>query len=185
MVRKVFYIEGTQVKIPSGACANKKRLTEADLSNARLIGPEAFNGCLSLSKVHMPEQLEVLGQRTFYRCKSLKEITLPSNLRQIGPKAFGFCGFSQVVLPDGLEVIADEAFRNCKSLTSVVVPASVRTVGNKVFSGCPQLEKITFLGDPGSLGEHIVNKDCQIFCNPGGSVERYARENEYTLQLLE
>ena len=80
---------------------------------AASIGDGAFNGCISLERVAIPEGVETLGQvrwdrdeeedddggldfedtatRVFGGCLALKEAKLPSTLRKIDPRAFAGC----------------------------------------------------------------------------------------------
>ena len=54
------------------------------------IGQGAFSECTSLTKVTLPEDLDILNEGAFSGCTSLNEIELPSKLVTLGEKAVGF-----------------------------------------------------------------------------------------------
>jgi hypothetical protein len=89
-------------------------------SGVRHIGYSAFNGCLHLASVALPETVTSIGDRAFYQCGSLVSITLPESVTSIG----------------------DRAFYGCGSLESIMIP-SATSIGARVFSGCRNLTEIT------------------------------------------
>ncbi|MGN0302377.1 MAG: leucine-rich repeat domain-containing protein, partial [Anaerotardibacter sp.] len=118
-------------------------------------GDGAFKDCRFLSRVSLPESLEVIGISAFEGCKSLKEITLPKNLKRLGNSSFAESGLTSFTLPnaenlgfsicsncrdltditveDGIELIPASSFSNCCSLTEATLPESVTAVGRFAF----------------------------------------------------
>nr|WP_325235596.1 leucine-rich repeat domain-containing protein [uncultured Oscillibacter sp.] len=72
-------------RVYHGAFGGCTGLREADIA-ARDIGPRAFTGCSSLSRVTLREGVETIGDDAFLNCV-LEELTLPASLQEIGPGA--------------------------------------------------------------------------------------------------
>ena len=52
------------------------------------IGDYAFQGCVSLSNIAIPDSVTIIGGSAFENCTSLSDITLPDNIASIGDLAF-------------------------------------------------------------------------------------------------
>lgn len=75
----------------------------SDDSEGGWFGDGAFEGCSSLKKVVIPDNVTEIGDSTFYGCTNLEEIELPEGVKEIG--AWAFTG--------------------CKSLNSIFIPGSI------------------------------------------------------------
>ena len=71
--------------------------------NVTKIGNDAFNNCLSLESVTIPEGVETIGNSAFQSCYSLESVTIPGDVDEI----------------------QRDAFKNCKSLDTVMVSGKV------------------------------------------------------------
>lgn len=72
-------------RVYHGAFGGCTGLREADIA-ARDIGPRAFTGCSSLSRVTLREGVETIGDDAFLNC-GLEELTLPASLQDMGLRA--------------------------------------------------------------------------------------------------
>ena len=116
-----------------------------------------FQGCTSLTEVHLPNSLKEIPSNTFEGCKKLTTINFPSTLTTIGDSAFSGCeSLPEAILPSGVEKIESNAFKNCKSLKKAVVPDTVSSIGSSAFYGCEALTDIT-------LGSKLKKIDSQTF----------------------
>lgn len=129
------------------------------------IGDNAFNGCLALKIIQLPEGLENMGTRTFGKCLALTEFTIPSTVisgieifgTQNAVKKVTFAqgmitvpeyilkyaySVQQIVLNEGLKTIGRQAFYKCKSLNNVVIPSTVTTLKASAFNGCTALTSV-------------------------------------------
>ncbi len=78
-----------------------------------------------------------IGWGAFEYCVNLTSIQLPNTLRFIGFSAFwGCCNLTSIKLPDSVEVIESFVFEGCSGLTEFALPASLKTIQYLVFHGC-------------------------------------------------
>lgn len=64
---------------------------EIDGKSVTDIGIFAFNGCLSLTYVNLPDSLMKIGNHAFCDCESLTFINIPDSVTEIGKYAFCDC----------------------------------------------------------------------------------------------
>ena len=88
-----------------------------------------FNS-MSLKKVILPKNLQIIPQSLFKNCKYLEEVTIPSSVTEIKGgyeknECFG-------------------AFYNCKALKSINIPAGIEVLESGTFAYCENLETVTF-----------------------------------------
>lgn len=90
-----------------------------------------------------------IGYGAFQRCVSLTSVTLPNSVTNIADWAFGCCkSLTSIALPDSVKSIGNSAFYECSSLTSIELPVTPKSrmidIGDYAFSGCGSLKSITF-----------------------------------------
>jgi len=103
----------------------------------------AFEGCLDLQEVELPDGLLVISGSAFARCRSLARIAIPSTVTEIGIRAFEDCSsFEEVVLPDGLGRVGREAFSHCTSLQRINIPP-IERIEHGTFNSCANLTEVT------------------------------------------
>ena len=128
------------LKLKSLSCQDRQ-LTTVLLPNTLMA--IAFNGCSSLTEIHLPDNLTSIRSYTFNFCSSLTEIHLPANLTLIGDHAFAYCSsLTEIHLPANLTSIGERAFWSCSSLTEIHLPASLTSIGGYAFDQCTSLMKI-------------------------------------------
>ncbi len=113
------------------------------------IGDKSFIDCRNLTKVSMPDSVNVIGESAFSRCSALTDITLSNQLVIIGTYAFIHCeNLTHIDLPDSVTTLGHLAFQ-FSGLTEITIPASVTTweSGASPFSDCDSLTDITYLCD--------------------------------------
>ena len=107
------------------------------------IGYYAFNACLRLTSVTIPDSVTRIGTYAFCDCTGLISVTIPDSVTSIEVCAFDSCSsLTSVTIPDSVTSIGDYAFRSCSSLTSVTIGDSLRYIGNDAFSNCTSLTGI-------------------------------------------
>ena len=125
------------ITIPSSIKVND---TEYSVTS---VGNSAFEDCISLTSITIPNSVTSIEEKTFYGCRGLTSITIPNSVTSIGSDAFSLCSsLTSVTIPNSVTSIGEGAFSGCSSLTSATIPNSVKGVSNLAFSECPKLENV-------------------------------------------
>ncbi len=117
------------------------------------IGDNAFEYCLNIKRITIPNSLTSIGSHAFYRCTSLESISLPDSLTNIG----------------------HGTFVGCRSLTNITIPKNVYDISmGYLFYGCTSLESITVDENNKSYTNDeygaLYNKDkTKLIKYPGGN----------------
>jgi len=112
------------------------------------IANQAFEGCMSLTEVSIPDSVLFIGNRAFYCCTSLLGVTIPEGVTVINKMTFSMCdSLKQIIIPDGITVIGEGTFSMCDALRQVIISTGVTVIGNAAFESCPSLGSIKFEGD--------------------------------------
>lgn len=98
---------------------------------------------------------------------SLKKVTIGSNIEIIGKEAFSDSReLESIKMSNSVKIIGDFAFENCKSLKSIELPQGLDSIGTQAFSYCTALEKLTIPSSVTKLGQQIViNNTCPLYIN--------------------
>lgn len=130
------------------------------------IGFQAFQGCIALEEIVLPNTVAKIGEKAFEGCKRLKNVTFSKGLKEIKQDCFRDTALSEIILPEGLERIEGNAFATLDTeywvgnvyigppmtghidsdVTEVVIPASVKSIGSYAFAGRRKLETVTYTG---------------------------------------
>ena len=87
----------------------------------RIIGPQAFRECESLTAVTFPDSLTTIADMAFYSCAGLRKLSLPESVTTIGDGAFGGCvSLTEIVIPDSVTAIGEDVFSLYADLTVIV-----------------------------------------------------------------
>ena len=108
------------------------------------IGQYAFSSCYSLKSVAIPNSVTSIGQYAFSSCYSLKSVAIPNSVTSIGQYAFSNCySLKSVAIPNSVTSISRNTFTNCHSLQSIIIPEGVTSIGYGAFQYCSSLRLIT------------------------------------------
>ena len=112
----------------------------------------AFNYCINLSLVNVPEGVTELSTSCFYCCGKIREITLPSTLEVIGDCALGMeeysaeegeeWGLTSLEIPNTVTTIGCQAI-SWQQLTTITIPANVEVL-DSTFENSTTLEEVIF-----------------------------------------
>jgi len=144
--------------IGSWAFDNCISLTSVTIPNSvTTIGSWAFYNCTSLTSVTIGNSVTSIGDYAFNQCQSLRSVTIPDSVISIGEWAFGYCSsLTDITIPDSVTSIGDYAFDNCTSLTSMEIPDSVTSIGVYAFRSCSLLKNIV-------ISDSIINIERGVF----------------------
>lgn len=175
LTAEVTYIMGTlysgNISIPSTVTYNGKSY------NVTSIGDHAFNGCVDLTSIHIPNSVTRIGQWCLSNCSGLTSLEIPNSVVIIDDDAFPYCSgltsiyipnsvtslgsgvfmgctnLTSVHLPDSITSIKGFTFQNCRSLISVEIPSGVKNIGNQAFHYCSGLTTIDLPDNLESIGK--------------------------------
>lgn len=71
------------------------------------IGKEAFDFCLDLRTVIIPDSITTIEDKAFYSCPILTTVTIPSSVSKIGVDAFGLCVELKTIVIDNPSLLDD------------------------------------------------------------------------------
>ena len=104
------------------------------------IADRAFEGCVHLETIAIPDGVTQIGNRAFRGCESLASISIPESVTQIGDWVFFDCkALVAIAIPNSVTQIGPRAFQDCSALVTVSIPESVTEIGEMVFFGCERL----------------------------------------------
>ena len=145
-------------------CMNLESITIPD--GVTSIGNCAFVHCEFLTSITLPDGLTSIGGMAFFSCKNLASITLPNSVTSIGNLVFANCeNLLSITIPDGVTSIGMSSFDYCVNLVSITLPNSVTSIGNRAFYCCKNLASITLPDSVTSIGERAF-----FFCEKLASI---------------
>lgn len=107
----------------------------------KVIGKEAFNGCIYLTDLVFPESLETIEEEAFSNCVNLKSVTFPENMLKIGTCAFSECkNLSTITLPNHVCFVGERTFLHCELLDNITLPHNIENGADRMFLGCHNLQ---------------------------------------------
>ena len=116
--------------------------------NLTRIGNNAFESCINLQSLVIPNSLITLGSAAFRNCTNLESIQLSTGLNFIDQNTFASC----ISLKDlnlgnsNINLIKTAAFENCTSLQYIVIPENVTSIEERAFGLSTNLQNIVFEG---------------------------------------
>ncbi len=135
---------------------------------AEYIAKGAFDNCVNLTELVIPESVERINYRIAKNTPSLK--TVYFNARACKSVSLDFGAFEEssvenVILGDSVEFIHTNMFMKCTALKSVTLGANVEYIYASAFSGDTSLtevkwnDKLTFIGDTAFYGTAFTSLD--------------------------
>lgn len=109
--------------------------------NLKIIPPDCFANCDSISDVVIPEKTEIIENMAFC-ASSVTNVQLPYSLKEIGYSAFGDCSIKELTLPPNLRTIRNEAFAG-NPIRKIELPSRLTHFAGDVFAKCTKLENLT------------------------------------------
>lgn len=149
----------------SGSSDGCSALTTVDTSRCErlaTIGAGAFNGCVNLTGITIPNTVTRINQSTFKNCRSMTYCNMSSALTSIGTSAFEGCySLSAITIPSGVTRLGGEsgadgntAFYNCSGLTSVTLSSGLTSIGYSTFRNCSGLTSINIPSTVDYIGNY-------------------------------
>jgi hypothetical protein len=131
---------------------------------------DGFGGTVIIPSAISGLPVTSIGPGAFDWCISLRSVTIPNGITNIGNSAFRHClNLTSVTIPNSVLGIADYAFAGCTNFATATIPTSVTNLGAWVFYLCASLTGVYFQGNAPSVGSDIfVGADkATVFYLPG------------------
>lgn len=133
------------------------------LSNIRLIHPDAFRNCVSLSSIIFPDTLCTIKRGAFAGCKSLLNIRIPQGVTEIEPGAFANCSslYSIIVEKNNTvynsndncnAIIETESNKLICGCNSTIIPNNCTAISDRAFLGCSLIQTINVPASVKAIG---------------------------------
>ena len=107
-----------------------------------VVGAHAFANHRTIERLIIGEGVVAIDDYAFDGCISLYEVTIPETVVYIGTSAFRGCAISLINIPDSVEVIADFAFSGNFALIKVIIGSGLSELGRGAFADCNALHTI-------------------------------------------
>lgn len=118
----------------------------------------AFENCVSLTTITLPNSVTTIGANAFYGCSQLQTLKMSSKVESIGNQAFGNINSAQVNLTidcaPSHSVIADELFWGNSALKSVTLGDGITNIGTKAFQSCTGMSSFAMTTSVQTIGEN-------------------------------
>lgn len=113
------------------------------------IGSAAFEDCINLRKVEIPDSVKRIESSAFWGCKNLETIEIPDNsITALESYVFNGCeSLKSFIIPNGVTSIGIGAFNECSNLTTLKIPNSVTSIESYAFAKCRKLQGEIFIPD--------------------------------------
>lgn len=124
-----------------------------------LIGSYAFANLTGLEEIVLPSTLEAIDYGAFYGCSALKKITFSSenNLKTINKSAFENCALEGTLDLSSVCRISEYAFAGNKSLEGITTSDSLISIGDYAFASCSKLSDVTITAQKVKYGAYAFN----------------------------
>ena len=145
-------------------CTSLEKVTFAEGSQLEFIPNFAFQNCVSLKEINIPESAVSIGNKAFSGCTSLEQIFIPKNtvIKDVAAGSYTFencTSLTSVIFDEDatITVIPAYTFSGCTALVNFSVPASVTTIGNYAFNNATALENVDLYVGLTTIGSFAFN----------------------------
>ena len=118
----------------------------------RVIGPYALYYMGNLKHIELPATLERICYSAFNSCLSLRDVTLPEGLQEIQSRVFSNAGMEELTIPASVIEMGSEVCANCLNLKSLTILADVEVLRSNFAFQCEKLESLTLPSNIKAIG---------------------------------
>ena len=178
------------IRYPEG----KKENTYALLLGTKTIGRCAFERCISLTNIVIPESVNnIIADTWLCECTNLISIEVDENnknYKDINGVLYTKDGSEIIKYPQarkeniyeilaGARTIGNYTFEECRNLTTIEIPNGVTSIGDLVFEDCTNLTNIVIPNSVTNIGFDIFHNcpSTVIYCTNYSYARQYAITN--------
>ena len=155
-------------------CLNLESVTFERGSVVKSVHHYAFCGCSNLTKVSLPDSIDIIYDDVFKDCNKLSAIKIPFVGKERNSTKENFLGYLfsgnnyqkndnvvpitlKTVIVSGGEKIPNNAFYGCADINKIIIGDGVTSIGNDAFNGCTSLEEIVMPKSVESIGSRAFS----------------------------
>lgn len=136
------------------------------------IETHAFDCCLYLESVKMPDSVVSIGTGAFMNCKKLQDIEFSCRITELPESVFARCiSLKSINIPEGITQILDDAFAGCEQLERIAIPSSVTKIPASAFSSCESLKTVEYSGSRSQWNAIFTDSSLQNLPVAPGSID--------------
>lgn len=106
------------------------------------IGEKAFVNA-PIAQIVLPTSLKAILPSAFEGCVNLSHLDLPEEIQYLGDNCFRNSGIIEIVIPDSVTTMGHSICESCKNLENVVIGNRVSHIEYCAFQGCSKLRKLS------------------------------------------
>lgn len=122
----------------------------------RIIADSAFEYCMEVQEVYLPDSVERIGKHAF-QGSGIKKIHLPESIKTIDIYAFSGTPLEYTELPENLQELGHSAFRYCRMLKKAKFPEHLVEIPHDTFNDCGKLREVILPHDTEVIGAHAFS----------------------------
>ena len=122
----------------------------------RIIADSAFEYCMEVQEVHLPDSVERIGKHAF-QGSGIKKMHLPESIKTIDIYAFSGTPLEYMELPENLQKLGHSAFRYCRMLKKAKFPEHLVEIPHDTFNDCGKLREVILPHDTEVIGAHAFS----------------------------
>ena len=187
--------------------AGKKDKSYSILDGVMGICACAFETCVNLESITLPDSVTVMGLSVFNGCKSLTTINVAAgnqNFVSVNGVLYDKDKTAIIRYParkkdknynilNSVRFVHNNAFEDCTNLTSITIPNSVTSIESDAFGGCTSLTSIvipksvtsiSFWAHLGYDNDYYQIDNFKIYCYSGTAGEKYAKDNRFNYEII-
>ena len=105
------------------------------------IGDNAFQNCIGLTSVTIPNSVTSIDNSAFSGCNGLSSVNI--SCKNVGSWFKGMASIKAVVLGNGVMAIGNQAFNGCKGITTIEISQTITKIGERAFANIDKLKDVT------------------------------------------
>ena len=137
-----------------GYCTNMEEIRLSGSSFTK-INASAFESCINLKELIIPNTVTEIGNYIARYCASLLKVSLPTNANftSIPNSAFNDCYLlTDITIPSSVTTLNSNSFINCVGLKDIVIPNNVTAIPSGCFNTCRNLKNVVVPSNITSIG---------------------------------
>lgn len=139
-----------------------QQITFDDNSVIAKVGDNAFENCIELKQINLPNTVTSIGKCAFRHCWELQSFTIPPQVTELQSDVFASCyELTEITIPGTVTKIEPYAFFSCMSLKKINFVVTKGWVASGENPNTLQLEKITLMqsdvSNPETIAEWLLD----------------------------